>query len=403
MESLVKSLREELPFFKDGYVYLDSASTSLTPKLVIDAMIEYYKEYRANIGRGVYYAAKFATYAYEEAREKVAKFINAKPEEIIFVKNSTEAINIVARGLNFNREDNIVTTLLEHHSNYIIWLNIGKIRGCSIRIAGLDEEGNIDIESLISHVDKKTKIIAITQTSNVLGVKTPIKEIVKIAQENGSLVLVDGAQSVPHMKVDVRDLNCDFLAFSGHKMCGPTGIGVLYIKEGLQEHLEPLCIGGGVVEDVNLDDYILKKGPAKYEAGTPPIAEAIGLGAAISLLSNIGMDRIEAYEQILTEKLIEGLSKVEKIKLYGPRDASKRAGIVAFNVNEKDPHDVAVMLDERAKIMVRSGCHCALPLHKYVLKAPNGTVRASLYFYNTLDDVVKLIEALDKMINFFIS
>lgn len=398
MESLVKSLRKELPFFKDGCIYLDSASTSLTPKPVIDAMIEYYREYRANIGRGVYYAAKFATHMYEEAREKIAKFINAKPEEIIFVKNSTEAINIVAKGLTFHRGENIITTLLEHHSNYIVWLNIGKIKGCSIKIANLDEEGNVDMKSLISQVDKKTRLIAITQTSNVLGVKTPVKEIVKIAHENESLVLVDGAQSVPHMKVDVKDLDCDFLAFSGHKMCGPTGIGVLYIKEELQEAVEPLCIGGGVVEDVNLNDYILKRGPEKYEAGTPPIAEAIGLSAAVSFLSNIGMDRIEAHEQILTEKLIEGLSRIEKIKLYGPRNPSKRTGIVAFNVDGKDPHDVATMLDKKARIMVRSGYHCAAPLHKYVIKAPNGTVRASLYFYNTLDDIMKLIEVLNEII-----
>lgn len=395
MNNLIKSIREELPFFKDGYIYLDSASTSLTPKLVVEAMMEYYEQYRANIGRSIYHAAKLATSAYENARENVAKFINAKPGEIIFVRNTTEAINIVAKGLSFNKGDNIVTTILEHHSNYIVWLNVGKIKGCLVKIVGTDGEGNIDLMNFSSHIDRRTKIVAITQTSNVLGVRPPLKEIIKIAHENGSLVLVDGAQSVPHMKVNVRELDCDFLAFSGHKMCGPTGIGVLYIKEDLQDFIEPLCIGGGTVEDVNLYDYVLKKGPEKYEGGTPPIAEAIGLGAAVSFLNNIGMDKIESHERVITEKLIKGLSEIDGIKLYGPKDASKRAGIVAFNINGRDPNDVARELD-KLKIMVRSGHHCALPLHKFVLKAPNGTVRASIYFYNTLDDVMRLIEVLNE-------
>lgn len=392
----IESIREELPFFKDGYVYLDSASTSLTPKRVVEAMVEYYEHYRANIGRSIYHAARLATSAYESAREKIAKFINAKPEEIIFVKNTTEAINLVAKGLSFDKEDNIVTTLLEHHSNYIVWLDVSKLKGCSFRVVGTDEEGNIDAMNFSSHVDKRTKIVAVTQTSNVLGVRPPLKEIVKIAHENGSLVLVDGAQSVPHMKVDVKELDCDFLVFSGHKMCGPTGIGVLYIKEELQDFVKPLCIGGGTVEDVDLNDYVLKRGPEKYEGGTPPIAEAIGLGAAVSLLRDIGMDKIEAHERMITEKLIKGLSEIDGIKLYGPRDASKRAGIVAFNVNGKHPNEVALHLD-RLKIMVRSGHHCALPLHKFVLKAPSGTVRASIYFYNTVDDVVRLIDALSQL------
>ncbi|MDH5806932.1 MAG: cysteine desulfurase [Candidatus Methanomethylicaceae archaeon] len=393
MNNLIKSIREELPFFKDGYIYLDSASTSLTPKPVIEAMIEYYEQYRANIGRGIYCAAKLATSAYENARESIAKFINAKPEEIIFVKNTTEAINIVAKGLSFNKEDNIITTILEHHSNYIPWINISKIKGCSIKIVKTDKEGNIDLMNFSSYINKKTKIIAITQTSNVLGVRPPLKEIIKIAHENNSLVLVDGAQSVPHMKVNVKELDCDFLAFSGHKMCGPTGIGVLYIKEELQDMIEPLCIGGGSVEDVDLYDYILKKSPEKYEGGTPPIAEVIGLGVAVSFLNSIGMDKIEVHERIITEKLIKELSEINGIKLYGPKDAYKRAGIVAFNINGKHPNDVAKELD-KFKIMVRSGHHCALPLHKFILKAPNGTVRVSIYFYNTLDDIIRLIEVL---------
>ncbi|MCQ5340947.1 MAG: cysteine desulfurase [Candidatus Methanomethylicia archaeon] len=386
------NLRKDFPILENNYIYLDSAATSLTPNCVIEAMLEYYNNFRANIGRSIYKIANKALEAYEEARNNIAKLINAKSNEIIFVRNTTEAINIIANGLEFNKENNIVTTILEHHSNYLPWIK----RNIPVRIIMCNNEGEISDFSLI---DKNTKIVAITHVSNVLGVKTPIKEIIKIAHENNAFVLVDGAQSVPHMKIDVKELDCDFMAFSGHKMCGPTGIGVLYIKEELQEIIPPLILGGGIIEDVDINSFILRKGPEKYEAGTPAIAEAIGLGEAALYLMKIGMNNIEEYEKYLTRKLLEKLSEIDDVIIYGPKDPSKRTGIVSFNIRGMDPNDVAEKLDKIANIMVRSGFHCAIPLHKYILKAYEGTVRVSLYLYNNIDEIEIFIETIRKIIN----
>ncbi|MGQ9759867.1 MAG: aminotransferase class V-fold PLP-dependent enzyme [Candidatus Methanomethylicaceae archaeon] len=393
----VDLVREDFPFLKSGCIYLDSTATSLTPEPVLRMMLEYYREYKSNVGRGIYNAAKSATSAYENARKEVAKLINAKPEEVIFVRNTTEAINLVANGLKFNKGENIVTTILEHHSNYIVWLRVRDSKGVTLKVVKCDEEGNICASDFTPYINERTKLVTITQTSNVLGVRPPIKEITRLAHEHGVLVLVDGAQSVPHMKVDVKDLRIDFLAFSGHKMCGPTGAGALYIREELQDSIEPLCIGGGTIDDVGVDYYQIKTGPSKYEAGTPPIAEAIGMGAAASYLMEIGMENIEHHEQRLTKNLLEGLINIDGVTVYGPKDPGSRAGIVSFNLKGMDPHNVAIALDTTAGIMVRSGHHCALPLHKNVLHAPDGTVRASVYLYNNDRDVEIFLETLEEI------
>lgn len=393
----VDLIRKDFPFLSSGRIYLDSTATSLTPEPVLKKVLEYYHDYRANVGRGIYNVAQIATNSYENARVEVAKLINAKPEEIIFLRNSTEAINLVANGIHFNEGDKIVTTILEHHSNYIVWLRQKNTKKIELSVVRGDEDGLLSASDFVPHIDSQTRLVAITQTSNVLGVRPPIKEITKLAHDHGALVLVDGAQSVPHMRIDVRELDCDFLAFSGHKMCGPTGVGALYIKESLQELVEPLCIGGGSIEDVGIDYYRLRIGPGKYEAGTPPIAETIGMGAAATYLMKIGMENIENHERMLTRRMLEGLAKIDGIKIYGPKDAEKRAGIVSFNLKGMNPHDVAVALDEAAGIMVRSGHHCALPLHKHVLNAPEGSVRASVYLYNNDEDVEAFLETLEEI------
>ncbi|MEM3485385.1 MAG: cysteine desulfurase [Candidatus Methanomethyliaceae archaeon] len=390
----INKIREDFTFLRSGRIYLDSTATSLTPEPVLKKVLEYYREYRANVGRGIYNTAQIATSAYENARAEVAKLINAKPEEVIFVRNTTEATNLVANGLKFQEGEKIVTTILEHHSNYIVWLRVKNTKKLELSVVQSDREGHLSPSDFAAHIDRRTKLVAVTQTSNVLGVRPPIKEIVKLAHEQGSLVLVDGAQSVPHTKVDVKELGCDFLAFSGHKMCGPTGVGALYIKEDLQASVEPLCIGGGSIDDVGIDYYRLRGGPNKYEAGTPPIAEAIGMGAAATYLMNIGMDNIEDHERKLTRRMLQGLANIEGISLYGPKDAEKRAGIISFNLKGMNPHDVAVALDTTSGVMVRSGHHCALPLHKHVLNAPNGSVRASVYLYNNYDDVDVFLDTL---------
>lgn len=393
----INLVREDFPFLRSGRIYLDSTATSLTPEPVLRKMFEYYHEYRANVGRGIYNAARAATTAYDNARRQVAKLINAAPEELIFVRNATEAINLVANGLEFQEGDSIITTILEHHSNYIVWLRVGKVKNLDVKIVRCDKDGLIEPSDFASYIDGHTRLVAITQTSNVLGVRPLIKEITKLAHDHGAMVLVDGAQSVPHMKVDVKELDCDFLAFSGHKMCGPTGAGALYIKEDLQKLVEPLCIGGGTIEDVGLDYYRLNLGPSRYEAGTPPIAEAIGMGAAAAYLMNLGMENIEDHERVLTERMLKGLKDIDGITIYGPSDPERRAGIISFNLKGMNPHDVAIALDTISGVMVRSGHHCALPLHKHVLNAPNGSVRASVYLYNNSQDVDVFLETLEEI------
>jgi cysteine desulfurase/selenocysteine lyase len=393
----VRAIREDFPGLKGGRIYLDSSATSLTPEPVLSKMLEYYREYRANVGRGIYKSTQLATNAFDSARKEISHFINAEPSEMIMVRNTSEGSNLIARGIGLKKGDRVVTTILEHHSNYIVWLRECARVGAELSVVGSDIEGNLDMQRLESLLTKKTKVVAVTQTSNVLGVRPPVKAISALAQEAGAYTFVDGAQSVPHMRVDVKDLGCDFLAFSGHKMCGPTGASGLYIREALQEQVEPLVIGGGTIEDVGKDYYRLKKGPEKYEAGSPAIAEVIGLGEAVRYLSRIGMENVESHELELTRRISKGFAGIEKLDVYGPHDPKKRAGIFSFNIGSLNPHDVAMMMDASAGIQIRSGHHCALPLAKELLKTPGGSARASVYIYNTKEEIDALLEALKEI------
>jgi len=398
-------IRQDFPILQKKingkpFIYLDSACTSLKCQHVIDAILAYYTEYTGCAGRSIHKFATRTTEEFEKAREKVAKFINAKKsEEIIWTKNTTEAINLVAHSFKFNKGDKVITTNLEHSSGLVPW-QIKATRGDIILDFVLcDNEGEFKIEDFKNKIDKKTKIVSIIHASNVTGTKAPLEEIIKIAHDNGSLVLVDGAQSVPHFSVDVRKLDIDFLAWSGHKMCGPTGIGCLYGKYDLLKDLQPFILGGETIKDADLKYHVLEEIPHRFEGGIQNYAGAIGLGAAVDYLSSIGMKNIENYDKELAKLLIEGLLTVSGIDLLGPKDYKKKGALAAFNIKGMEPHDVAIMLDEQ-NIFVRSGMHCAYPIHKF-LHESKGSVRASLYFYNTKEEIKVFIEKLNNIAKTF--
>ncbi|WP_264740745.1 cysteine desulfurase [Cytobacillus firmus] len=383
-------------------VYLDSSATSQKPVPVIEALDKYYREYNSNVHRGVHTLGTRATDGYEGAREKVRKFINAKStEEVIFTRGTTTALNTVAASYgrnNLKEGDEIVISYMEHHSNIIPWQQVAKQTGATLKYLPLQEDGTISLDDVRETVTSNTKIVSIMQVSNVLGVINPIKDIAKIAHENGAIMVVDGAQSAPHLKVDVQDLDCDFLAFSGHKMCGPTGIGVLYGKKKHLEKMEPIEFGGEMIDFVGLYESTWKELPWKFEGGTPIIAGAIGLGAAIDFLEQIGLNEIEAYEHKLAAYALEKMTAIDGMTIYGPKEASKRAGVITFNINDVHPHDVATVLDAEG-IAVRAGHHCAQPLMKW-LKV-SATARASFYLYNTEEDIDKLVSGLVKTKEYF--
>jgi len=389
----VEKVRKDFKILESGIIYLDSTASSLTPEPVLQRVLEFYREYRANVERGIHRLSQRASEEYEKARSKVADFVNARSDaEIIMTRNTTEGINTVASGLNWRKGDKIVTSVLEHHSNFIVWLRVRDKHGVRVEVVKPRKpvvKGILDPADFEKAVDDKTRLVAITHVSNVLGVITPVEEIAEIAHEHGAYVLLDGAQSVPHMKVDVQKIGCDFLAFSGHKMCAPTGSGALYMREEASKDVEPLCIGGGTIEDVGTDYYRLDKSPRRFEAGTPDVAGVIGLGTAVDYLQKIGMDNIQKHEKVLIERMYDGLSALPRVEVYGPEPA-QRVGMVSFNVGDLNPHDVALALDVSANIMVRSGHHCAQPLSKTVIKKA-GTVRASAYLYNTKEEIEKLI------------
>ncbi|SDM74918.1 cysteine desulfurase [Bacillus sp. OK048] len=383
-------------------VYLDSSATSQKPIQVIETVEKYYKEINSNVHRGVHTLGTHATDAYEGAREKVRKFINAKStQEVIFTRGTTTSINTVAASYaaaNLTAGDEIVITYMEHHSNIIPWQQVAKRTGAVLKYIPLQEDGTISLEDVRATVTPNTRVVSVMQVSNVLGVINPVKEIAKIAHENGAIMVVDGAQSAPHMKIDVQDLDCDFLAFSGHKMCAPTGIGVLYGKKHLLENMEPIEFGGEMIDFVHLQESTWKELPWKFEAGTPIIAGAIGLGAAIDFLNEIGLENIAEHEHKLAAYALDKMSSIPGMTIYGPLDAAKRAGLVTFNISDVHPHDVATVLDAEG-IAVRAGHHCAQPLMKW-LKA-TATARASFYLYNTEDDIDKLVEGLVKTKEYF--
>ncbi|MEK4222575.1 cysteine desulfurase [Bacillus sp. FSL W8-0116] len=383
-------------------VYLDNAATSQKPLSVIEAIEQYYKGYNSNVHRGVHTLGTKATDAYEGAREKVRKFIHAKSvEEVVFTRGTTASINLLAASYgeeNVKEGDEIVITYMEHHSNLIPWQQLAKRKKAELKYIPLEEDGTITLEKVRETVTPKTKIVAVTLVSNVLGTINPIKEIANIAHENGAVLAVDGAQGVPHMKVDVQDLDCDFLSFSGHKMCGPTGIGVLYGKKELLKKMEPVEFGGEMIDFVGLYDSTWKELPWKFEGGTPIIAGAIGLGKAIEFLEEVGLDEILKHEHHLAAYALDKLSEVEGIEVYGPKDPMKRAGLVTFNIKGVHPHDVATVLDAEG-IAIRAGHHCAQPLMKWL--DVSATARASFYLYNTEEDIDRFVSGILKTKEYF--
>ncbi|RAL27068.1 cysteine desulfurase [Thermoflavimicrobium daqui] len=381
-------------------VYLDSAATSQKPYQVIEALENYYKSYNSNVHRGVHTLGSKATDAYEGAREKVRRFINARfSKEIIFTRGTTTAINLVASSYartHLRTGDEIVITPSEHHSNLIPWQQVAKLTGATLKFFPLEPDGTLDLSKVKETLTDSTKIVAIQHVSNVLGTIHPIKEIAQLVHQHGGIILVDGAQSVPHMKVDVQDLDADFLAFSAHKMLGPTGIGVLYGKEALLEEMEPIEFGGEMIDHVDLYDSSWKELPWKFEGGTPIIAGAIGLGAAIDYLQAIGMEKVEAHDRALTKLAFEKLSQVEGITIYGPKE--NRTGAVTFNLDDVHPHDVATVLDAEG-IAVRAGHHCCQPLMRWL--QATATARASFSIYNDEQDIDRLVEGLQKTKEYF--
>jgi cysteine desulfurase/selenocysteine lyase len=379
--SFVDEVRADIPLTKK-VVYFDNAATCLTPLPVVEAMTEYYTEYRGNIHRGVHTLSEKASYEYDSARQKVASLINAKPEEIIFVKNTTEALNMVALGLQFEKGDTVVTTEVEHHSNFLPFYRL-KEKGVQLEIIEATPHGLLQDQY---HKIEGATLVTCSLISNVLGSVLPVNKIGKAARKANALFCVDAAQAVGHMPVDVKEINCDFLAFSGHKgPMGPTGVGVLYIKKEVQKLVSPVFLGGGMITAVSLSGYELADPPITYEAGTPPIAEVIGLGTAVDYIQDIGVSAIHRHEQTLVKYTLDELSNVD-IPWYGPY--TPHAGVISFNVPGLDCHDTAAILDDH-KIMVRSGHHCAIPVLKKM--GISGTVRASYHCYNTLKEVERMV------------
>ena len=381
--------------------YLDSTATSQKPIAVIDAMNAYYRDSNANIHRGVHALAEEATALYEGARQKIAKFINApSTKQVIYTRNTSESINLVAYSwgrANLNKGDLVILTEMEHHSNLVPWQMLKMERGIRLEFIPVTEGGLLDLDAYSTLLDQRPKLVSFTHMSNVLGTITPAAEMVRLAHGAGAITLVDGAQSVPHFAVDVQALDADFMAFSAHKMLGPTGIGVLFGKQELLEAMPPFLGGGDMIKTVHLREFVPNSLPHKFEAGTPAIAEAVGFGAAVDYLTSVGMDAIAAYEHEITEYALERLEEVPGVTLFGP-GAQDKGGVAAFTLEGVHPHDVAQILD-RDGIAVRAGHHCAQPLHeKFGIPA---TSRASFYLYNTKDEVDKLIEGLYKVKEIF--
>jgi len=389
----IQKIRADFPILKD-VIYLDSASTSLTPEPVLDAVLDYYRGYKANVGRGVYRIAQLADQRYREAHRKVAGFVKGENGAVVFTRNTTESINIVARGLDWRKGDKVVTTLLEHHSNFLPWLRLKK-EGVKLEVIKPNPQGLLSLSDFERTIDRETKLVAVSQLSNALGTVLPIKEISNICNDRGAALLVDAAQSVPHMPLCVEDIDCDFFCFSGHKMLGPTGTGVLWLKN--PEQIEPLMSGGGMVDDVYDSYYDIKKGFEGFEAGTPNISGGIGLGAAVDYLNRVGVEEIHNHEKMLTKKLLNGLQEMDGVEVYGPMALNERGGLVSFNVSNLLPHEVAMMLDQASNIMVRSGHHCCIPLMKH-MGLKYGTVRASLYLYNSTEEIELLLGALEQIV-----
>ncbi len=394
----VAEVRADIPFL-DEVIYIDAASTTPTPQPVVDAICEYYHHFNSNTGRGAYRTAIKATSEVEKARSKLAKLINCEPQEIIFTKNTTEAINLVAHGFNFKKDDSIVVPNIEHHSNMVPWLNLKK-KGVNIKIVKSDQYGLVNTSDIGNTIDKTTKLITVTHISNSIGSLLPVEEIGKIAKEKDILYMVDAAQSVGHMNIDVKKINADFIAFPGHKgLLGPVGTGFLYCNKEIIDNLEPINLGGGTIKDVTLTDFKLSEPPARFEGGTQNISGLIGLGAAVDYLNRIGMENIETHGKKITKMMYNGIKEIENSIVYGHPEAIY--DMVGFNINGVNCHDVAKILDEQKTICVRSGMHCAIPAMRQIGAYDiGGTVRASIHYYNTKEEIQTLIDTLEEISRF---
>lgn len=398
----INKVRQDFPILKvDAHpgvplIYLDSAASSQKPACVIEAMNDYYQSYNANVHRGIHRLSEDATNAYEGARDRVAAFINAPdPAELIFVRNATEAFNLVAFSwgrANIEAGDEILITEMEHHANIVPWQLLAEEKGAVLRWLTFHEGGTLDLSNLSELLNERTKLFSFTAVSNVFGTVNPVRELVDAAHAVGAVAMVDAAQLVPHMAVDVQALDCDFLAFSSHKMCGPTGIGVLYGKRALLEAMPPFMGGGDMIRRVAMEKSTWADLPHKFEAGTPSIAEGIGLGAAVDYLSALGMEAVHAHEQLITSYALEALSEVPGLRLIGP-PASQRGGVAAFTIDGMHAHDIAEIVDKDG-IAIRAGHHCAMPLHKKL--GVNSTARASFYVHTTTDEVDALVASLQR-------
>jgi cysteine desulfurase / selenocysteine lyase len=405
----IQAIRQDFPILKrqiNNYplIYFDNAATTQKPRQVIDAISDFYEKHNGNVHRAIHTLSLEATDLYEKSREKIAKFLKAKEaSELVFVRGTTEAINLVAYSWGLNNlgsGDEILVSLMEHHSNIVPWEIISKLKGFTVQYAKVNADGTLDYEDFENKFSSKTKICCLSHVSNVTGVINDVKRIGKVAHDHGALMLVDAAQSVPHMPIDVQDLDADFLAFSGHKMLGPTGIGVLYGKEELLERMQPFEGGGEMIKDV---EFSLSKGcnitwndpPWKFEAGTPNMEGAIGLAEAVKYLEALGMDNILNHEKELTKYTVDRLQNCSKLELYGPSDLSKKCGIIPFSIKGLSSHDVALICDNYG-IMIRSGYHCAQPLHQQVLKLQSSD-RASFYLYNTKEEIDRFVEVIKEI------
>lgn len=383
-------------------VYLDNAATSQKPRQVIDALSSVYEQFNSNVHRGVHTLSMEATDHYEEARHKVADFINApEPETVIFVRNTTEAINLVAHTWaiqNIGPNDEILTTEMEHHSNLVPWQKVAELTGAKLRHIPVTDDGLLDLSQIDHLINEKTKLIAVVHVSNFLGTINPVKDLAIRAHAVGAKILIDSAQSVPHMPVDVIDLDCDFLAFSGHKIMAPPGIGVLYCKRSVIEDMEPFLRGGEMVREVWFDRATWNDLPNRFEAGTPNFADAIALGAAIDYLNSIGMDQVRSHEMEITKYGLEAFQSLEYLKILGPTDPNLRGGLIAFHSPEIHPHDLGTFLDQNG-IAIRTGHHCVMPMHRKIGLPASG--RASFYIYNTTEEIDLLIESLKNALAYF--
>lgn len=400
--SIVNSyeLRNDFPIFKKkingkDLVYLDNASTTQKPYSVINSITDFYSNYNSNIHRAVYQLAEEATELYEQSRKKIANFIKVRPEEIIFTRNTTESINLIAHSWarsNLKKDDVIAITEIEHHSNIVPWQILCQEIGTRLDYVGIDDSGFLDVEYLIELISsRKIKLVSISHMSNVLGTIVPIERIIKTAHQYDIPVIVDGAQSVPHMPVDAKNLDCDFLVFSAHKMLGPTGVGVLYAKKEFLEKMKPFMGGGDMIKEVFKFHTNYNEVPYKFEAGTPNIADVVGFGAAVDYLEKIGMENIRKHEIYLTEYALESMQSLKYITIYGPMDSKFRGGVISFNIADIHPHDLATIMNDHG-IAIRSGHHCAQVLMQR-LDVP-ATSRASFYIYNTKEEIDKFVNAI---------